>query len=102
MLPRYFPLWNETLEGMLLRSMQQYRDPMEGQQQEHSVALLQIPKTQELEQVVGTLSSSSSSSRALWDNISTLQLHLEGQAGADWSVFLVGAQGTEYAPISAL
>lgn len=85
MLPRYFPLGNDMLEGMLLRSMQQQQDTPEGQQQQSSVAMLPIPKTQELEQVVETLGNSSHS-KDLADNISMLQLQLEGHAGDDWLV----------------
>ncbi|CDJ35227.1 uncharacterized protein EMH_0096090 [Eimeria mitis] len=68
---------------MVLRSMQQQQDSKEGQMQQTSVALLPIPMTDELEQVVATLSSSRTRSRDLWDSISKLQLHLEGDAGAD-------------------
>ncbi|CDJ30389.1 uncharacterized protein EMH_0006280 [Eimeria mitis] len=75
---------NKALEGMVLRSMQQQQDSQEGQMQQTSVALLPIPMTDELEQVVATLSSSRTRSRDLWDSISKLQLHLEGDAGADW------------------
>ncbi|CDI85751.1 hypothetical protein, conserved [Eimeria praecox] len=84
MLPRYFPLGNRALEEMLLRSMQEHQDSREGRLQQNRAALLPIPKTKELEQLVETLTSRSSPSRALWDSISMLQLHLEGHAASDW------------------
>ncbi|CDJ46657.1 hypothetical protein EBH_0013070 [Eimeria brunetti] len=81
-------LWQQTqhlkregaLEGMLLRSMEQHQYSREGQQQQHNVALLPIPKTKELEHVVESLSRSSSCSKALRESISMLQLQLEGHA----------------------
>lgn len=91
-LPRYFPLGNGALEGMLMRSMQKQDGPQrqhhpqqqqqQGQRQE--VALLPIPKTQELADVVRQLGSSIDGSESLRATVAALQVQLEGGAAADW------------------